>query len=189
MIGLKELPNYSKVAVEAWEDIPGFSSYQVSNMGRVRSLTRTKRYVRKNGTVYRRSIQGRIISTGNLNGYRNLTLVSDRGQKTPMLLHRLVLKTFVGGCPDGMQGCHNNGDRSDNRLENLRWDTITNNHSDKIKHGTALLGSRNHQAKLTAEKARKIRVSNQSIPELMKSYNMSRGAIRAIKEGRTWVQA
>jgi hypothetical protein len=50
-------------------------------------------------------------------------------------VHRLVLETFVGPCPDGMECCHNNGDPADNRLENLRWDTLSSNAYDRVEHG------------------------------------------------------
>jgi len=52
-------------------------------------------------------------------------------------VHRLVLLTFVGPCPPGMQACHNNGNPFDNYPSNLRWDTISANQFDSIKHGTA----------------------------------------------------
>lgn len=43
-------------------------------------------------------------------------------------VHRLVLETFVGPCPEGMECDHVNRDRSDNRLQNLRWVTSVDNH-------------------------------------------------------------
>ena len=42
----------------------------------------------------------------------------------------------MGPCPAGMEGCHGNGNRQDNRLENLRWATRKHNHYDAICHGT-----------------------------------------------------
>lgn len=50
-------------------------------------------------------------------------------------IHRLVLETFIGPCPKDMESCHNNGNKLDNRLENLRWDTLHNNIKDSVKHG------------------------------------------------------
>lgn len=55
-------------------------------------------------------------------------------------MHRLVLEAFVGPCPIGMEACHNDGDTSNNQVDNLRWDTRSSNHMDKEKHGTSLKG-------------------------------------------------
>lgn len=64
-------------------------------------------------------------------GYR---LASVRGRN--VLAHRLVLEAFVGPCPEGMQACHNDGDRMNTRVGNLRWDTPKANSADRWRHGT-----------------------------------------------------
>lgn len=52
---------------------------------------------------------------------------------------RSVLETFVGPCPEGMECCHfPERDRSNNRLDNLRWDTHHENVLDAVRHGTHL---------------------------------------------------
>ena len=51
-------------------------------------------------------------------------------------MHRLVLGAFAGPPPEGMEGCHEDNDKTNNRLDNLRWDTRPGNHSDKARHGT-----------------------------------------------------
>lgn len=43
------------------------------------------------------------------------------------LVHRLVLQTFIGDCPVGMEACHGDGDKQNPTLKNLRWDTHRNN--------------------------------------------------------------
>lgn len=53
------------------------------------------------------------------------------------LIHRLLLEAFIGPCPFGKEVCHNNGDPSNNFIENLRYDTHKNNQKDMTKHGTA----------------------------------------------------
>jgi hypothetical protein len=63
--------------------------------------------------------------------------------------HVLVLETFVGPCPPGLECCHGDGNEGNNRLDNLRWDTRQSNIQDKRKHGTLLLGSSHGNAKLT----------------------------------------
>lgn len=51
-------------------------------------------------------------------------------------IHRLVLETYVGPCPEGMQCRHLNGNQFDNRFENLCWGTPSENVRDTIQHGT-----------------------------------------------------
>ena len=70
------------------------------------------------------------------------------GKSVNRLVHRLVLEGFVGPCPPGMEGCHNDGDMLDNRLINLRWDTRVANRQDAAKHGTLLVGTDHTNCKL-----------------------------------------
>jgi len=64
------------------------------------------------------------------------------------LVHRLVLEAFVGPCPDGMEACHLDSDKTNNRVSNLRWDTHLENMRDlKV----------NPSSKLTADEVRIIR--------------------------------
>lgn len=51
-------------------------------------------------------------------------------------VHEIVLTTFVGSCPEGLEGCHKNGNPADNRLENLRWGTRKSNIIDSMDHET-----------------------------------------------------
>src|SRR5690606_27256834 len=64
------------------------------------------------------------------------------GVRTRFPVHRLVLIAFVGAPPAGFEGCHNDGDRLNNSLENLRWDTHSANMQDTVTHGTHLYASK-----------------------------------------------
>lgn len=130
-----------------WRQAQGFKSYEISNDGRVRRAVDSQRYK----TGYE------LTPKPHRNGYRYFILNDDEGKPQTRLGHRLVLEAFVGPCPDGMEACHNNGDRTDNRIENLRWDTAKANQADRRKHGTDLRGEALPYAKLTAEKVREIR--------------------------------
>jgi len=57
------------------------------------------------------------------------------GRNNPVLVHRMVLETFVGSAPDGMVCRHLNGDPADNRLSNLAWGTRADNNRDKKWYG------------------------------------------------------
>jgi hypothetical protein len=79
------------------------------------------------------------------------------GRRCQRFISRLVLEAFVGPCPPGMECCHNDGDPTNNRLGNLRWDSHRSNMADKTRHGTSQHGERNGKAKLTAEIVQRIR--------------------------------
>ena len=111
-------------ALEIWLPAVGWEgSYQVSSMGRVRSL-----------------ISGKILRPGRASSH--YLTVSLRGKTRTV--HRLVIESFTGPCPEGMECCHVNGDRLDNRACNLRWDTRTENNRDLLRHGTHHYLARTH---------------------------------------------
>ena len=122
---------------EIWKPIPGFEgSYEVSDHGRVRSLDRLG--------VDGRRIKGKMRKIGvNTHGYLRVSLSRDH-DKRYYLVHRLVLEAFVGPCPDGMEGCHNDGDPTNANLYNLRWDTRSANMYDKQIHGTDFHRNKTH---------------------------------------------
>lgn len=121
---------------EVWKPVVGYEGlYGVSNHGNVRSLDRF--VTDKNGIKKRR--KGQPLKP--ILQKRGYMAVGIGGTK---YIHRLVLEAFVGPCPEGMETCHNNGVRTDNRLENLRWDTSSANNDDIVKHGRHWLASRSH---------------------------------------------
>lgn len=70
------------------------------------------------------------------NGYAVCSLRRSDGKMVTRGVHRIMMLAFVGPRPDGMQVCHWDGVRSNNRLDNLRYDTSLANSKDKIRHGT-----------------------------------------------------
>lgn len=112
---------------EYWRDIAGFDGvYQVSNCGNVRRAQRG----------YQGRAKAKVLAASvNSSGYP-LVLLYQRGVRKVSLVHRLVAEAFLGPAPNGAVVCHNNGNPSDNRVENLRWGTQSDNISDSVKHGT-----------------------------------------------------
>lgn len=122
---------------ESWLPIEGFEDYEVSNLGRVKSLARTVERIR-HGKIVRAFHRERILIPSPIqSGHLQVNMgPRDGSKRRTLLVHRLVLTTFVGPCPEGMEACHNNGDEKDNRVENLRWDTRESNVRDCVAHGT-----------------------------------------------------
>ncbi len=103
---------------ETWVDVPEYEGlYRVSDMGRVKG---------QRGRIMKPAVAGL--------GYLAVTLCRDKAQQREYV-HRLVLKAFVGPPPPGMEACHANSIRTDNRLSNLRWDTRQENIRDIVRAG------------------------------------------------------
>ena len=116
---------------EEWKDIRGFEGrYQVSNMGRVRSLDRYSLNERP------RLVKGQILKTviPNTGGYYRVSLSDGNRNYTHYEVHRLVALHFVPGYKEGLVVNHKNEIKTDNRAENLEWCTFQYNinYSDNI---------------------------------------------------------
>lgn len=121
--------------------------------------------------------------------YRAIDLYGPDGKVKMAYVHRLVLAAFVGPCPPGMEGCHNDGDSCNNRLSNLRWDTRAGNVRDAVRHGTHVVGSRNGGAKLNAAQIAEIKArfaSGESRKNLARDYGVHRVTIGKVVGGRSY---
>ena len=118
---------------ERWKPITGYEGiYEVSSHGRVRSLDRTVTH--SNGRVCR--YKGKVRRTPlNQNGYPRVNL-SHQGEDKTRTVHSLVAEAFIGARSEGMEVCHNDGDPTNNHLDNLRYGTPSDNTLDKVRHGT-----------------------------------------------------
>lgn len=110
--------------MEEWRDIKGYEGcYQVSDLGRVRSLDRIVRY--RNGTV--REYAGIVLKQKVMsNGYMVVRLTRNKNVENA-LVHRLVAAAFIQN-DDGKPFInHIDCDRSNNRVSNLEWVTASDN--------------------------------------------------------------
>ena len=112
--------NLAWIDEEIWKPIPGFTDYLVSDLGNIRSLKYSKDRLKKS-TLYR--------------GYPMVGL-SMRGERTLKQVHQIVLLTFVGVAPVGMEVRHLDGNSTNNRLDNLTYGTHKENVADTLLHGT-----------------------------------------------------
>lgn len=129
--------------LELWKDIPEWEGrYQVSDRGRVRSLT--AHGDRLPEPRLRKLSHDRY-------GYPTCALSVRHAVVKTYCVHRLVLLAFVGPRPHGLQTRHLDGDRTNNRLSNLVYGTPLENQADKNSHGTHVRGCEKYNAKLSAE--------------------------------------
>jgi len=121
-------------------------------------------------------------------GRFRITLYNSFGGKW-RLVHRVVLSTFRGPCPPGMTCCHNNGNTSDNNIENLRWDTPKSNKQDSFDHGTVAMGSRNGRAKLNELQVKEMRSrydSGESTRSIALAFGVSDSCAYVITRRKWW---
>ena len=138
--------------MEVWKPIAGWEGfYEVSDQGRVRSLTRTVVVRNPQGVLAPRTYTGRIIGAHiSTNGYRIVTLTKPGLKPVCCNVHTLVLTAFTGPAPDGMECCHGPAGQTVNVLDNLRWGTRSSNSLDRHRDGTVPdnRGTRSPNAKL-----------------------------------------
>jgi hypothetical protein len=132
-LGSSVPPDRPDLPGERWLPIPEWEGlYQVSSLGRVRSLDRVVTY--SGGPP--RSLRGCVLRTSaQSSGHLGVALCRD-GKPQRRSVHSLVLLAFVGPCPPGQEGCHGDGNPGNNHVGNLRWDTRRENALDRARHGT-----------------------------------------------------
>ena len=151
--------------------VPGFERYCAGSDGSVWSSVSGEW----------KQLRPRLSSTG----YAYVALSDAAGQKQ-LRVARVVLSAFRGPCPEGFEACHTDGNRLNNRLANLRWDTHSGNLRDRVAAGTAPRGVRNPNAKLTLAQVRAIRASTETHRALARLFGVNRQHIAGIRDGTRW---
>lgn len=146
-------------SIEIWKDIPKYEGrYQVSNQGQVKSCQRIiKEYDSRWGQERTKRLKERIMKPAVLTDKYSTVGLSKNAIMTTHGVHRLVLLAFIGPCPKNMECCHRDGNKRNNKLSNLRWDTRKGNFRDNIANGTILRGEKNPMVKLKENDVREIR--------------------------------
>lgn len=122
--------------MEIWKSVVGYEgSYEVSNLGRVRSLDR----VLVNTLGISRRAKGRILKQQSCS---NVYLFVCLGKNNPKLLHRLVAISFLPNEKNLPQVNHIDGDKTNNCVSNLEWVSCSENH----KHSYKSLNRKLHSA-------------------------------------------
>lgn len=114
--------------VEEWRPVIGYENlYEVSNLGNVRSL-----FCNSQGILrfrFKPKTLKQSIRDKKRMGYLSVNLGIHYKIKT-FLVHTLVLTAFISPKPEGMEASHKDDNVTNNKLENLFWET----HADNMKH-------------------------------------------------------
>lgn len=160
--------------MEIWKDIPRYEGiYQVSNLGRVKSLKFGRNRILRASTTKK--------------GYHRLNLCLNNQKKA--YAHRLVMLAFSG--ESDLQVNHINGIKTDNRLENLEYCTPGENarHAHSMGLVPKMTGSMNSSSKLSEKEVKIIKEAIKngfSNSDLGKYFSVTRSAIYNIRIGRVW---
>lgn len=177
--------NYTPIAGEKWRRAVGFSErYYVSNMGRI--FTTSAHGKKDNPTIMKpaRSFDKRR------NSWEYYKTAMD-GRS--IVVHRVVAATWIPN-PDGKPFVnHKNGDKADNRAENLEWCTTSENilHAYRTGLEQKALGQRHHAAKMTDEQVRQFKHEwahnrKMSRKQYAEKLGVSEATLKDIIRGRSW---
>ena len=150
--------------MENWKPVVGFESvYEVSDAGEVRCINQPDKY--------------RKVSTSRT-GYQFVRLYTPEGERKNKFVHRLVADAFIPNPNQKTQVNHKDGNKSNNRVDNLEWVTPAEN----IKHAFVSLGRTSPQKGVTGKQNKNsIPVYQYSLDgNFVKAYDGVSDAARAI---------
>jgi len=163
---------------EIWKPIAGFDDYEVSNHGRVRSYKQNKERLLK--------------PSPQASGHLQLWLRRD-GQTVAVRVHRLVLEAFCGPCPESCVATHKDNNPANNHIDNLLWDTQSNNILHMIASGRRTqpnpqprFGLDHPQHKLTKQQVLAIRNDNRSCSAIAKEYGVSKMTVHRCRTKQSY---
>lgn len=160
--------------MEIWKEMVADNRYEVSNFGNVR-----------------RKSNGRVRTPSSTpKGYKVIVISRPGSKHIGVYVHREVLRAFVGKCPEGYQVSHLNGNNADNRLENLAYESPTENNNRKKLHGTQTFGESHGTAKLKNEDVKRLRemlLDMKSYAEIGRILSISPSQVKRIATGKNWV--
>ena len=164
---------------EIWQPVVGYEGlYEVSNMGRIKSF-------------WNHHGQGEVVRKPSADPrvYPQMCMTNSKGKQATKRVHRMVAEAFLGPCPEGKQCGHLDGDRTNNRTDNLRWVTQKENDSHKKRHRTLIFGEDHYSTKLSNAKVKAMRLDFKNgllRPDIIKKYGVSQKTVWEITSGKGW---
>lgn len=157
-------------------DVKGYEGlYFVNEFGEIYSYPKkTRKGVRK------------MLAHKNKNGYLSIDLCKN-GNIKKYSLHRIIALAFLDNIENKEQVNHINGNKHDNRIENLEWSTRSENQKHSIETGLrSAKGEKNSQSKLTEIQVLNIFNDKRTYNQISKDFKISISTISDIKRGHTW---
>src|SRR6185312_1546295 len=139
------------------------------------------------GTILRKG-RGLLKQRLKASGYFDAPLC-ESGRYHVKYAHRLICEAFHGAPPPKHECRHINGDKADNRAENLAWGTKKQNEADKEVHGTRLRGEAFHAAKLTERgviEARRAVGRGETLVSVAARLGIGASSLYAAVSGKNW---
>jgi hypothetical protein len=167
-----------------YRPIPNYPGYFAGSDGSIWTTKRCSTKLTKNNYQKWARIKHKIDKTG----YLRLSL-SKENKRVTVSVHKLVLESFVGPCPEGYQCRHLDGDPTNCKLDNLVWGTVQENHDDKKRHGTMARGSSIGCSKLTEDQVveiRKLAREGVFLKEIARRFSVADISIARIVRRKTW---
>lgn len=171
--------------VEIWRPVVGLEgSHSVSSWGRIRSEPR----ICASSPGKTRRVLGRVLkfSLHKTRGYYTIGLGRD-GKGRTRDVHVVVAEAFIGPRPSPEMECaHCDGNKLNNRSDNLRWDSCAGNNADKKLHGTSQRGERHGNHKLTEAQVLSIISDERSQTVIAAECGVHQSVISRIKSRKRW---
>jgi hypothetical protein len=164
--------------------IPGFPAYRVGSDGSIWSRWQLRSKPSRLSNVWRLK-----KSRPTTDGYLIVSISRGGGDKKTITLHRLILLSFVGPRPKGMEARHLDGNKLNNRISNLQWGTPQENIKDRIAHGNGYQGVRVKCAVLNDDLVRGIRrlgAEGHMRATIARIIGCSPGAVGHVLRGESW---
>lgn len=178
-LGLTRRVEFKLEVDEYLSDIPNFSSYSISNFGKVLK--------KKDNTLIKESYT--------TDGYASIKLVDDKGKRTTIRLNRLVASVFIHNDNPNIkiEVNHKDGNKKNNRATNLEWSTPSDNQKHAYRNNLreSMKGSKNPSSNYTEEQVREVcelLERGHSTKTIMSICNFvkSDGFVNNIKNKKTW---
>ncbi len=146
--------------------------------------------ITKNGRIWSKHGKGRWIKpTKYKGGYCGVSLQREKKDYFRRV-HRLILETYVGLCPKGMETRHLDGNPANNHLDNLCWGTPKENMGDRDLHGRTGRGELNGRCILTESDVRMViymyRTGLFMQREIATMYKIDQTTVSAIVSKKIW---